>query len=236
MMGVTHAKTPTTPGIRPRQPTEAEEKSKDETRQRVFRAIVGKALWILRARPDVLYAVKKLSRRLQGPREVDYVAAKRIVKYLHGTRDTVLQLLPRKGTLRLDSASDSDWDGCPKSRKSSLGAMVWLSVALVSSLCKTQGLIALSSPEAECYACTVGVAEAKFVQSILLGWRATAEIEHFVDNSSAITSVRRIGLGGMRHMETRCVFVDSGRTPCTKNETDQGQGNGECDSCGDKTR
>ena len=39
MMGATHAKTPTTPGIRPRQPTEAEEKLVDEMRQRVFRAI-----------------------------------------------------------------------------------------------------------------------------------------------------------------------------------------------------
>ena len=75
MMGVTHANTPTTPGIRPRQPTEAEEKPVDETRQRVFRAIVGKAQWILRARPDVLYAVEE-RRRLQGPREVDNVAAK----------------------------------------------------------------------------------------------------------------------------------------------------------------
>ena len=141
--GVTHAKTPTTPGIRPRQPTEAEEKTVDETRQRVFRAIVGKAQWILRARLDVLYAVKDLSRRLQGPREVDCVAAKRMVKYLCGTRDTVLQLMPRKGTLRLHSVC-----GCPTSRKSSLGTMVWLNGALVSSLCKTQGLIALSSPEA----------------------------------------------------------------------------------------
>ena len=52
MMGVTDAKTPTTPGIRPRQPTEAEENPVDETRQRVFRAIVGKAQWILRARPE----------------------------------------------------------------------------------------------------------------------------------------------------------------------------------------
>ena len=79
--------------------------------------------------------------------------------------------------------------------------------ALVSSLCKTQGLIALSSPEAEYYACTVGVAEAKFVQSILFDWCVTAEIEHYVDNSSAVTLGRRIGLGGMRHMETRFLWI-----------------------------
>ena len=35
----------------------------------------------------------------------------------------------------------------------------------------------------------------------------TAEIEHFVDNISAISSGRRIGLGGMRHMETRYLWI-----------------------------
>ena len=92
---------------------------------------------------------------------------KRMVKYLYGTRDTALQLGPRKGTLRLDSAPDSHWAGCPTTKKSSSEAMVWLSGALVSPLCETQGLVALSSPEAEYYACAVGVAEAKFVPSIL---------------------------------------------------------------------
>ena len=199
MMGVTHAKTPTTPGIRPRQPTEAEEKTVDQTRQRVFRAFVGKEQWILRAQPDLLCAVKELNRRLQGPREVDYVAAKRMVKHLYGTRDTVLQLTPHEGTLRLGWMSDVE--------EVILGSMVWLNGPLASSLCKTQGLIALSSPEAEYFACTVGVAEAKFVQSILLDWGVTADIEHFVDNSSAITLWRRIGLGGMRHMETRNLWI-----------------------------
>ena len=54
---------------------------------------------------------------------------------------------------------------------------MWLRGALVSSLCRTQGPIALSSPEAEYNVRTVGVAEAKFVQSFLLDWGESAEIE-----------------------------------------------------------
>ena len=53
----------------------------------------------------------------------------------------------------------------------------------------------------------MGVAEAKFAQSIFLDWEVTAEIEHFVTSSSAIMSGRRIGLGGMRHMETRYLWI-----------------------------
>ena len=139
-------------------------------------------------------------------------------------------------TLRLDGASDRDWAGCPTARKSSSGAVVvWLNGALVSSLCKTQGLIALSSPEAEYYACTVGVAEAKFVQSILLDWCLTAEIEHFVDNSNGHHGrAKDWSLWNATHGNQ--ILVDSGGTPCTANEIDRSQGNGEWDRCGDKTR
>ena len=198
MMGVTHAETPTTATATDgcRRETSGRNKTTSVSRHREQRT--------LDPRPDVLYAVKELSRRLQGLREVDNV---KMVKYLYGTRDTALQLRPRKGTLCLDSASDSDWVGCPTTRKSSSGAMVWLTGALVGFLGKTQGLIALSSPEAEYDACTVGVAEAKFVQAILLDWGVTADIEHFVDNSSAITLERRIGLGEMPHMDTRYLWI-----------------------------
>ena len=113
---------------------------------------------------------------------VDYAAAKRMMKYLNGTRDVALELRPRKGPLHLDGA-------------------------LVSSLWQTQVLIAWSSPEAEYYACTVEVSEAKFVQSLLLEWGEPGEIEHVVDNSSAITLGRWIGLGGVRHMETRYMWI-----------------------------
>ena len=79
--------------------------------------------------------------------------------------------------------------------------------ARVDSLCRTQRLIALSSPEAEYCACTMGVSEAKFVQSLFLDWGEFAEIEHFVDSSSAIMLGQRMGHGGMRHMETRYLWV-----------------------------
>ena len=54
----------------------------------------------------------------------------------------------------------------------------------------------------------MGVAEAKFVQSILLDWCVTAETEYFFDNSRAITFGRRIGLGGMRHMENGHLWIE----------------------------
>ena len=108
-MGVLHAKTP---GIRTRHPTEADEKPVDAARCRVYRAIVGKAQWILRALPDV-FAPLRTSTGGCREREVDFVAAKRMVKYFYGTRDIAFEHGPRMGPLRLDSASDSDLAGLP---------------------------------------------------------------------------------------------------------------------------
>lgn len=53
------------------------------------------------------------------------------------------------------------------SRDSTTGAVVWLNDVLVSVICRTQTVIALKSPEAECYACTVGTAEGKYAQALL---------------------------------------------------------------------
>ena len=126
MMGVMHAKTPTTPGFRTPHPTEADEKRLDAARQRVFRAIVGKTHWILRARPGVLYAVKELSRRLQKPRRPR--VSQEDGEVPPRTRDIALELRPRKGPLR--------W-AAPQTASS--GAMVWLIGALASSLFGHEG-------------------------------------------------------------------------------------------------
>ena len=86
MMDVTHVKTPTTSGIRPRHPTEAEEKPVDETRQRVLHTGSSEL--------DLTCCTQSRS-SANGCRDlvIDYVAAKKMVKFLCGTRDTALQLV-----------------------------------------------------------------------------------------------------------------------------------------------
>ncbi len=205
--------------------TEHDEKLLDPARHSLFRSIVGKAQWILRTRPDLLYSVKELSRQLCSPREVDMVAAKRMVKYLWHTRDFVMGINPQAAlwqlfTLKLDSASDSDWAGCQATRCSTSGVMLWLCGALVTALCRTQTVKALSSPEAEYYACSIAFAEAKYVMSLMMDWGLVGQCIHMTDSSSAIVHASRLGLGGIRHMEVRYLWVQgeirSGRIPIKK--------------------
>ena len=114
----------------------------------MYRAFVGMGQWNLRARPDMLYTVKELSRWLQGAREADYVAAKRMVKYLYGTRDTALQLRPRKGTLHLDNASDSGLGRMPDDEEVILrsnGVVEWCTRELTLQDTRTHCLVVTRS-------------------------------------------------------------------------------------------
>jgi histone deacetylase 1/2 len=91
MMGLRHAKAVDAPGVKRHFPKNTEEESIDADRHHTYRAVVGKIQFIAPRRPDVLYALKELARRLAGPTEEDYIALKRLVRYLQGTSDYLAQ-------------------------------------------------------------------------------------------------------------------------------------------------
>ncbi|DBA01373.1 TPA: hypothetical protein N0F65_001612, partial [Lagenidium giganteum] len=62
-----------------------------------FQSLIGSLLWVSRmARPDVAFAVHKLTRHSHQPRLCDWNLAKRIVKYLNGTKS--LKLIMKRDT------------------------------------------------------------------------------------------------------------------------------------------
>ena len=73
----------------------------------------------------------------------------------------------------------------------------------------TQGALALSSAEAEFYALIDAVLRAKWAQSVLseLGVPVSAVAEAWTDSSAAKSFVSRRGLGKMRHLELRDLWL-----------------------------
>ena len=67
----------------------------------------------------------------------------------------------------------------------------------------------MSSPEAEYYACSVAFAEVRYIMSMLADWGLSARCVHGTDSSSAIVHASRLGLGGLRHMEVRFLWVQN---------------------------
>ena len=85
--------------------------------------------------------------------------------------------------------------------------MVLLSGGVVKAWSKTQGPVALSSGEAEYYAMVKGTLEGIGLQSLARdrGWEL--ELRLFVDSSAAKAIASRKGLGKVRHIEIRHLWL-----------------------------
>jgi len=82
------------------------------------------------------------------PKESHFNAAKRIMKYLQGTKDVGLWY-PSNVSLDLTGFSDSDFAGCKIDRKRTSGTCHMLGSNLISWHYKKQACVVLSTAEAE---------------------------------------------------------------------------------------
>ncbi|KAK6145902.1 hypothetical protein DH2020_019771 [Rehmannia glutinosa] len=103
-------------------------------------------------RPDIVYPVSLISRFMQDPSKVHYAAAKRIFRYLQGTRKLGIRYVKEKK--KLIGYADSDWTGSLDDRKSTSGYIFCLGSKIISWSSKKQKIVSLSSAEAEYIAAT----------------------------------------------------------------------------------
>ena len=86
---------------------------------------------------------------MSSPRNGDWVALKRVVRYLLGKPRLVWRFVWQEKPKFLSAFSDSNWAGCHDTRKSTSGACFMHGSHLVKAYSRTQSNIALSSGEAE---------------------------------------------------------------------------------------
>ncbi|KAE8991914.1 hypothetical protein PR002_g20704 [Phytophthora rubi] len=88
-----------------------------------FQSLVGSLLWVARCtRPDIAYAVHRVTRRTHEPRVSDWRLAKKIARYLKGTVDTKFAMHAPRGSMSEDTIvvegySDADFAGDRVDRK-----------------------------------------------------------------------------------------------------------------------
>ena len=105
-----------------------------------YRRLTGKLMYLTLSRPDIAYAVNRLSQFLAKLRVPHMQAATRILQYVKGT--------PRQGiffssdsNLQLRAYYDANWARCPDTRKSLIGYCVFLGDALISWRSKKQSVV-----------------------------------------------------------------------------------------------
>ena len=64
----------------------------DQIEHSLFRAVVGKLQYITGVRPDLMFATKCLSYKIASPTLEDLTRAKKVLRYLNGTRELNLYL------------------------------------------------------------------------------------------------------------------------------------------------
>ena len=92
-------------------------KQKEHMSRIPFASAVGSLMYaMLCTRPDICYAVGRVSRHQSDPGEEHWIAVKHILKYLRRTRDYML--VYSSGSLETIGYTDSDFQGDIDSRKS----------------------------------------------------------------------------------------------------------------------
>ena len=102
---------------------------------------------------------------------------------------------------------DSNWAGCVKTRKSTQGGVIMHGQHAIKTWSSTQGTIALSSAEAEYYGIVKAASQGLGIKSLLKDFNRECTLEILTDASAAKSIANRTGLGKLRHIDTRYLWV-----------------------------
>ncbi|KAE8217198.1 hypothetical protein CF326_g9530 [Tilletia indica] len=125
-----------------------------------YAALVGCLLWLAQGtRPDIAFQVGKLARFMANPSDEHLAAAKRVLRYLAGTRELGLRFR-HTDLAQLVGYSDSDHGADPTTRRSVSGYVFYLYGNPVTWRSKLQDTVSVSSTEAEYVALSEATREA----------------------------------------------------------------------------
>ena len=180
-----------------------------------YREVVGCLRYLVTAsRPDIAYAVKELSRFLQNPGHQHWQAAKRVLRYLNGTRDLGIHIpsppRPRRSpTLELVTFCDADLAGETDTRKSTTGIVIFLDKSPVLWKSKQQKTVSTSTQAAELTAVATATEDTLWLRNLLAesGLTQSGPTTIHEDNSAAALWANGQQLGRARYLAIRFAFI-----------------------------
>ena len=156
---------------------------------RLYAQVVGSIMYaMLCTRPDLSFAVSLVSRFQSNLGEAHWVAVKRILRYIKGTKNHKMTYSGKQlkgiGYSNFDFSSDT-YDG-----KCTSGYIFLLGQGAISQCSKKQSCVAKSTMEVECIACSSATSEVVWIKGFLksLNIKETPDdpIKVMCDNQAAI--------------------------------------------------
>jgi hypothetical protein len=173
-------------------------------------------------RPDISHAVHRLASHMQSPTRQHLQDAKRVLRYLAGTKDVGLLFGGRNegkpcdsrghGGIAIDvcAYADADWANNTGDRKSITGWVAKLNGDAVSWSSKKQRTVALSTCEAELYAEAAAIQEVLWLRGLLkeLGLRCqTGSVVHGDNQSTIAVSKNGVRSDRTKHVDVKYHFI-----------------------------
>ena len=175
----------------------------------LYKQIVGSLMYLTATRPDIMYSVSLISRYMENPTKIHLLVAKRILRYLQGTRD--FGLFYKKGEkLELFGFTDNDYARDQDDRRSTSGYVFMLGTGAVSWSSKKQQIVSLSTIEAKFITAIVCACQAIWLRRILeeLQFKQVEATTVFCDNNSAIKLSKNLVLHGRsKHIDVKYYFL-----------------------------
>jgi hypothetical protein len=214
--GLDQCKPVPTPGVSTNDDSQASESSDMDqpTNLKLYQEKVGTLLYAaISTRPDIAYAVNRLTQRMQAPTVRDAKACDRVFRYLAGTKSMGLLFgrqrgdpsSPASSRVSVSAYADADWASDREDRKSVTGWIAMVNGDPVSWASKKQKVVSQSSCEAELYAEAAAINESKWLTGLLkeIGLKQSSAPLIYGDNQST----QALSKNGIKSERTKHVAI-----------------------------
>ena len=195
-----------TPGQKPLPQQIDNERSLPPEEQTEFRALAARSNYVSADRVDIQYASKECCRFMGSPGELARDALKRLGRYIL-THKRLVYKLPLQKATHIDVNRDTDFAGCPRTRKSTSGGAIMIGAHTIRTYSSTQTTVSLSSGEAEYYGLVKAGAAGLGHQAIMSDYGVDMPVRLWTDSSAALKISKRSGLGRIRHLDTHTLWL-----------------------------
>jgi hypothetical protein len=168
------------------------QKIEEKTCNELYPKLVGKLIFLLNSRLDIAFAVKELSRHMAKNDEIHWQAAKRVLRYLSGTKEIPLTLKGVDSYPVLQGFCDASYRGAEGKGKGTTGYIIAIGSSPICARSVSQHCTTGSSTEAEVYAAVDLAVDLIYYRKILeeLGFPQKGPTVIWTDNQPSLSSYK----------------------------------------------